>query len=122
MWSFTDIMRRTENEYGYAPDKVDIWYFQECSMNEVAMRYNKRNTENMGQEWIYNDINPCDTAIMIGASAAARINTNKQISMQNAIIAAIGNGPTSYILVNVHPPTSWSTETQFKDALEDIKS
>lgn len=38
-----------QDEYGYAPDQVDVWFMQECSVNEVAMAYSKRNAENMGQ-------------------------------------------------------------------------
>lgn len=41
LWSFTEVQRRSFDEYGYSPDQVGIWFFQECSMDEVAMNYKR---------------------------------------------------------------------------------
>lgn len=76
--------------------------------------------ENLGQRWIYNDINPCDTAIMFASHAAPRLKLKKQVSLRNAILAHIVDGRNSYILVDVHLPTSWASATQLADAIEEI--
>lgn len=118
LWSFTEIQRQN-NEYGYAPDHVDIWFVQECSMNEVAIACNKR--KNMGQRWCWNEVNPCGTATMIAAHAAQRLKIKRQISLRHAILLHIIDGKNQYILPNVYLPKSWAPEAEFADAIEEIQ-
>lgn len=107
-----------QNGCGAAKD-IDIWFFQEVSMNRVAMEY-RRNTPCEGAMWIYNDSNVCENAIMRSRSMVNSFSVDKVIGMKHGLIVKGGDRETKMIMVNLHLPTSWQTIKEFHDAVEAI--
>lgn len=91
MWSHSET-ETTNGPQNLIPADIDISFYQETSMNHVAMQYNKKNTENTDAQSIYNDINRRDTAIMISKRAAARIRINDTRSIKHALLGTYADG------------------------------
>lgn len=78
-------------------------------MNHISMAYDERNTEHTGAKWIYNEVNPCDTSIMINKTAADRIKIKKVIGEKHTLAIGYVDGEDKGIIITMHLQTQWET-------------
>lgn len=110
--------KRTQN--GVSAKDIDIWFFHEASMSNVAMEYNRRNTTCEGAMWIYNEKNNCDTAIMIESRMATHFKIDKVIDTQHCLIVNGRERDAKTRMVSMHQPKSWQPIKELQDAMASI--
>lgn len=102
-WSHRET-EMTQGPQNLTTADMDIWIYQETSMNRAMMQYNKRNVENLGAKWIYNDIRACDVVIMISRNVAARLHMVDIRCIKHALLVSCIVGAEKSILIYVRTP------------------
>lgn len=81
-------VNRAEGPGCYTPKGIDMWTFQESSMNSIAMNYNRRSTSYDGATWIYNDLKSCGTAVKVSEQATPRLKAQDAGCKRHALISS----------------------------------
>lgn len=115
LWDYTDYIK---NQFKERP--VDIWYFQEISMDSRATTYDSINTDREGQLRVYNNDNITETCMMLERNIARRTTQIKATTHRHAQIVLMKTDGEPQLHISMHLPTSWQTLQQLRDSLQEI--
>lgn len=86
-------------------------------MNHVSMKCHQKNMADMGSKWVYNEVSPCDTNIMINKRVANRMMRMRDArSKQHTRAILYEDRQDKCLIVNMHLPTAWQTAREYKGA------
>lgn len=81
------------------------------------MEYSRRNTTFEGAMWFYNEMNVCDTAIMLGRGMANNFKVDKITGTRHCLIVKGRERDTETVMVL---PTTWQPTRELQDAIAAI--
>lgn len=121
MWSFVDTMLIAEDPHdNLRIQDIGVWLIQETSMNSTAQAYNIRNNEYEGRRCFYNQKDITDLMTMLGKKMSTGAEHHKHMATQRAVFLRCDDGREMYVLATVHLPTSWRSDKDLQEALEEM--
>lgn len=121
LWAFHNMREKSDEvSIKFHADDVDLWGFQEISMDKVSQKYNIRNRIAEGRRVFYKPLAECDTAIVVGPKLAARATHIEQDQTRHAIAIAFNDGQQRFLFLNCYLTTSRASFADMNKALYDI--